>query len=115
MYEYKATVIKVIDGDTADFLIQLGFNITIKERCRFFGIDTPETRTRDKKEKAKGLAAKKFVKDTIEGKEVMIKTVKKGKFGRYLAEVFIEGHVMSLNKILVKLGHAKEYFGGRRG
>jgi len=119
MYEYKAKVIKVIDGDTIDVEVDLGWKITIKDRLRLGGIDTPETRTRDKEEKKKGLEAKQFVIDKIEGKEVLICTEKQGKFGRYLADVYYstdeaEDFDTNLNQLLVSRGLAKIYHGGKR-
>jgi len=116
MYNYKAKVLRVIDGDTIDILIDLGWKIQIKDRIRFLGVDTPETRTRDKEEKKRGLEAKKYVIDKIEGKEIEIHTEKAGKFGRYLATVYyLEGKKkINLNKELVKKGLGKEYFGGKR-
>lgn len=112
LFYYKAKVIKVVDGDTCDVCIDLGFDIHVKQRIRFYGIDTPETRTRDKEEKARGLKAKQFVKDLIEDKEVELKVYKQGKFGRYLVDVFIDGK--NLNKLLIKEGYSSEYFGGQR-
>lgn len=112
MYKYKAQVLSVYDGDTATLLIDVGFNIHLKEKVRFHGIDTPEIRTKNKAEKKKGLFVKKFVKDMIEGKEVLIETTKEGKFGRYLVIIFINGK--NLNKLLIKKRYAKGYWGGKR-
>jgi len=117
MYEYKATPLKVIDGDTIDLLIDLGFSVHVKERVRLWGIDTPETRTRDKKEKKAGLAAKKYVLDWIaKHPSFTIRTHKdgRGKFGRMLAEIFEDGKTLSLNDDMVALGYAKPYFGGKK-
>lgn len=114
MYTYKAKVLKIIDGDTLDLLIDIGFDIHIKERVRLYGVDCPETRTRDLKEKARGLAAKAYVKDMVKGKEVRIQTHKdgKGKFGRYLVEVWAgDNPANSINEMLISEGHAKAYFG----
>ena len=110
--EYTATVLKVIDGDTIDVMIDLGFKTFRKERIRLDGVDTPETRTRDLEEKKKGLEAKNWVKSMIEGKEVIIISTKQGKFGRYLAKVYIDD--LCINEELIKRGMAKEYFGGKR-
>ena len=112
LHQYKAKVIKVIDGDTFDAVIDLGFKISVKDRFRMYGVDTPELRTRDKKEKKRGLMVKNYVKDRIEGKEIIIKTQKQGKFGRYLADVFINGEC--LNTTLIMKGYANEYYGGKR-
>jgi micrococcal nuclease len=111
MYEYKATVLKVIDGDTIDAEVDLGFRLKISDRFRLVGINAPETRTRNKEEKAKGLKSKKYVIEKIEGKEVIIKTEKKGKFGRYLATVYyiVGNKKINLNKELIKKGLATKY------
>lgn len=92
MYEYKAFVKRVIDGDTYECIIDLGCYVSITEKVRLFKYDTPEIRTRNLAEKAHGLQATEYVKKLIEGKTVELKTRldKKGKYGRFLAEVFIE-------------------------
>ena len=116
MYEYKAKVVKIVDGDTVDVDIDLGFGVTLKdERVRIMGIDTPESRTSDKVEKVFGLAAKERVKQIIE-KDTVLKTFAakdgedmKGKFGRILGD-FIIGDKM-LTEILIEEGHAVKYFG----
>ena len=93
MYEYRCKVIRVIDGDTVDVDIDLGFGVWLhKERVRIIGIDTPESRTRDKEEKKYGLAAKKYVKDFLSGSTVVLITKKydaKGKFGRILGDFHV--------------------------
>ena len=114
MYEYKAKVVKIVDGDTVDVDIDLGFGVTLKdERVRIMGIDTPESRTSDKVEKVFGLAAKERVKQLIE-KDTVLKTFAakdgedmKGKFGRILGD-FIIGDKM-LTEILIDEGHAVKY------
>ena len=116
MYEYRCKVLKVVDGDTADVDIDLGFGIVLTdERVRLMGIDTPESRTSDKVEKVFGLAAKERVKKLLE-KDVVLKTFAakdgedmKGKFGRILGD-FIIGDKM-LTEILIEEGHAVKYFG----
>ena len=112
-WRYDCIVEKVIDGDTIDVNISLGFDVWKKERIRFDGINTPESRTKDKREKEFGLKVKAFVKKKIEGKEVEIETVKQEKYGRYLGRVFIAGEC--LNDLLVKKGYAREYHGEKRG
>ena len=95
MYEYKAKLDRVIDGDTVDCYIDLGFNINVKERVRLKGIDTPEIRTKDLEEKAKGFAAKERVEELFAGVESFkIKTEldKKGKYGRILGTIFLPEH-----------------------
>lgn len=120
MYEYKAKLLKVIDGDTVDVDIDLGFGIWMKnERVRIMGIDTPESRTRDKVEKKFGLAAKTRLKELL-GKTCTLKTQinkdgedMKGKFGRILGDFETESNRM-VTDILVEEGHAVAYFGGSK-
>ena len=117
MYEYKATIRRVVDGDTVDVTLDLGFDILYNNRIRLLGIDTPESRTRDLEEKKRGLAAKDRVKELCPvGSTVMLKTTKdgRGKFGRILGEIFVEGVVQSVNNLLVEEGHAVEYDGGKK-
>ena len=119
MYEYKVNIIKVIDGDTVDVDIDLGFGMWIKdERVRMMGIDTPESRTRDKIEKKFGLASKEKLKSIL-GKKSILKTQvnkkgedMKGKFGRILGD-FIVGDKMA-TQILIDEGYAVAYFGGSK-
>jgi len=116
MYEYKAHVLRVVDGDTVDVDIDLGFGIWLRgERVRIMGIDTPESRTRDKLEKVFGLAAKNRLKELL-GKTAILKTMvdkdggdAKGKFGRILGD-FICGDTV-VTKILMDEGHCVEYWG----
>ena len=115
MYEYRAKVEKVVDGDTMDLSIDLGFDIHYASRVRLKGIDTPESRTRNLEEKKLGLAAKaRVVEFCPVGSTVTLKTSKdgKGKFGRILGEIIVDS--VSLNKTLVLEGHAVEYFGGKK-
>jgi len=119
MHEYKAKLIRVVDGDTLDAEIDLGFNVFIKERVRLYGIDTWESRTRDLEEKKKGLAAKARLKELIYNKPIVIKTHKKqkGKYGRILGEIFIEGKgfdEINVNDLLFEEGHACKYYGGNK-
>jgi micrococcal nuclease len=117
MYKYKAKVIRVIDGDTLDAMVDLGFNVWIKRRIRLSGLDAYETRTRDKAEKIKGLAAKLRVTKVLESgdNEILLVSLGVGKYGRCLGEVqlakeYIKSekyHGKSLNKMLVEEGHAK--------
>ena len=92
MYEYRCKVKRVIDGDTVDIDIDLGFGVWLKgERVRLYGIDTPESRTSDKVEKIYGLEAKKYVQKFLDDKWIMLKTKEydaKGKFGRILGELW---------------------------
>ena len=122
MYTYKISPLKVVDGDTIDADIDLGFDIKVKKRIRFMGINAPESRTKDLEEKAKGLAAKDRVKQLLDGcKNITLKSHGVGKFGRCLGEIFldmVDGSekitLESLNELLIKEGHAKEYHGGKR-
>ena len=116
MYEYKAKLKRVVDGDTCDAYIDLGFNVSVMKRIRFMGVDTWESRTRDLDEKKKGLLAKAFTKKMLEKNDCCftIKSHGVGKYGRVLGEIFIEGEELSLNELLKKEGHAYEYFGGKK-
>tara|TARA_B100000900_G_scaffold415740_2_gene446940 strand:+ start:3373 stop:3804 length:432 start_codon:yes stop_codon:yes gene_type:complete len=118
MYEYRATINRVVDGDTVDIDIDLGFGIWMKdERVRVMGIDTPESRTSDKVEKVFGLAAKDRLKELIpEGSIQVLKTEvdrdgedAKGKFGRILGDFIVDG--VRITDTLVNEGHAVEYHG----
>ena len=106
-------VTKVVDGDTIDVIIDMGFDIMYKSRVRLFGIDTPESRTRNKDEKVRGLLAKKYLQEALKaGKTLSIKTYKDnetGKFGRILGDVFIDGK--SINAQMVKDFMAVPYTG----
>ncbi len=115
MHEYKAIVRRVVDGDTMDVTLDLGFDILYNNRIRLLGIDTPESRTRDLEEKKLGLAAKERVRELCPvGSTVTVKTTKdgRGKFGRILGEIYV-GDV-NINKLLIEEGHAVEYFGGKK-
>lgn len=114
MFEYYARIVEVVDGDTVDAEIDLGFSICHKLRIRLNGINTPETRTKNKEEKVKGLAAKARLKELIEGKIVLVKTDKSEteKYGRYLGVLFLEG--VNVNQQLIQEGHAVQYDGGKR-
>jgi micrococcal nuclease len=106
-------VLKIIDGDTIDVVLDLGFDILHKSRVRLFGIDTPESRTRDKEEKQRGLISKKYLTEAIKkGNKLTIKTHKgseTGKFGRILGEVFVDGK--NINLQMTKDGYAVAYYG----
>ena len=118
MYEYKVKITRVIDGDTVDAEVDLGFDTFIKDRIRLMGLDTPESRTRNKKEKALGLAAKAYLKELLrENKgDVILRTSKegKGKFGRILGTLLIYDGKTSVNQMLIDEGHARDYFGGSK-
>ena len=115
MFEYKATVTRVIDGDTVDCDIDLGFSVILhKQRIRLKGIDTPESRTRDKIEKQYGLAAKAYLVDFIDksGDGLSIETSKdgRGKFGRILGRLN-NGDGQCVNDMMCDVGHAVPYEG----
>ena len=116
MFEYNATVTKVVDGDTIDAMVDLGFGTWKKVRIRMHGINAPESRTRNLEEKKKGLAAKARLIEMLEEKENHFILISHGvgKFGRCLGEIYIKGHNTSLNKQLISEGHGTEYFGGKR-
>jgi micrococcal nuclease len=116
MYEYNCKIVKVVDGDTVDVDIDLGFGVWMKnERVRLYGIDAPESRTRDKEEKKYGLASKKYVQDhmPVNSKQTL-RTIKDnvGKFGRVLG-VFVlpEHNNQRLDEMMIKNHHAVEYYG----
>lgn len=118
MYTYKAKLIRVIDGDTIDAEIDLGFNVLIRQRIRLYGINTPESRTTDLEEKDRGLAAKQRLTELLP-KEFVVETIlnKRGKFGRILGVLHVDqedGSRQNINQTLVEEGHAVEYFGGSK-
>ena len=136
-FEYNGTLVKVLDGDTIDCYIDLGFDIKIKKRIRYMGIDTWESRTRDLDEKKKGLAAKARNKELLEAGNFKLKSFGTGKFGRVLGEIFVSpeyvgDHInecitnpdsgidlstdgwVSVNDILIEEGHAYDYHGGKK-
>ena len=126
MYEYKAVVDRVVDGDTIDVTIDLGFSVWKKMRVRMEGINTPESRTRDLEEKKRGLAAKDRLKSILEFNDnrCILKVSGVGKYGRALATVLVESlsplnkedsiTLIDVNKQLIEEGHAVEYHGGKR-
>lgn len=121
-YIYRAKLERVIDGDTIDALIDVGFDIWVKKRIRYKGIDTWESRTRNLEEKEKGLAAKERNKNLLE--EVSskpgffrLKSYGVGKYGRVLGEIFIldtKDNPININETLIKEGHAYVYDGGKK-
>jgi micrococcal nuclease len=116
MFEYYVKkVTKVVDGDTIDVEIDLGFDISFSSRVRLAGIDTPESRTTDKTEKALGLEAKAYVKHAIDSaKTIVIKTEKMNsseKYGRILGWVYLDEDTVSLNDKMINDGHAWGYLG----
>ena len=115
MHTYKVKeIVKIVDGDTIDVLIDLGFGLTKKERVRVAGIDAPESRTRDLYEKKLGLEAKEFLKNKLENNDVIIKTEKEGKYGRILGWLYTEDASCSINELMIIKGYAWSYDGGSK-
>ena len=126
MYEYKAIISKVVDGDTIDATIDLGFKTWKKIQVRMEGINTPESRTRDLEEKKKGLAAKARLQEILDynSNECVLKVSGVGKFGRAIASVYVDTlspasdkssmTEINVNKQLIEEGHAVAYDGGKR-
>ena len=118
-YWYKGKVLKVVDGDTVDLMIDLGFSIHHKIRVRLYGVNTPESKTKDLAEKELGLKAKAFTEDWLtRHQEVWIQTVvdKNEKYGRVLAEIYSSNDIHNiktacLNTDIKQAGYAREYFG----
>ena len=118
-YIYRVKkVLKVVDGDTIDADIDLGFDISLTKRVRLAGIDTPESRTTDLKEKALGLEVKEWLKKRLEGaKDILIKTQlpdSTEKYGRILGNLYINNEALSLNQQMIDEGYAWEYDGGTK-
>jgi micrococcal nuclease len=113
MYEYSCTVERVVDGDTVDVTLDLGFDILHKCRVRLYGIDTPESRTRNKDEKVRGKMAGAFLKEAIEdGEKIVIQTKlkdSKGKYGRVLGDIVVDD--VNINQLMVKCHLAVAYHG----
>ena len=119
MYEYRVKeVLKVVDGDTIDVVIDLGFDISFTSRVRLAGIDTPESRTKDAREKILGVEVKEYLKKALEGAtDIVIRTEKvdsSEKYGRILGWVFVNRQTDSLNMELVNKGYAWSYDGGTK-
>ena len=106
MYEYKAIVKNVVDGDTIDVTFDLGMKIYTDQRIRMYGIDTPERGQQN------FLEAKMFLSDQILGKQVTIKTHKQSKYGQYLGDVYLND--IHINQLMLSQGFAKPYFGGTK-
>lgn len=116
MYEYRVKkVTNVVDGDTIDVDIDLGFSVSFSQRLRLAGIDTPESRTTNKTEKALGLESKDYLKTKLkDAKEVVVKTEKPDsseKYGRILGWVYVDGSTKSINEMMIEDGYAWGYLG----
>ena len=113
-YSYRVkNIVKIIDGDTFDCILDLGFDVLLEARVRMMGIDTPESRTRDLGEKKYGLMSKDYLKEALKNAEkIVIKTHKgeeTGKFGRILGEIFCDG--VNINQQMSDVGYAVAYYG----
>ena len=114
MYTYNAKLDRVVDGDTVDALVDLGFDTWKKVRIRMHGMNAPESRTRDLEEKARGLAAKNRLIELLDSGEFILVSHGVGKYGRCLGEIFLTMEGDSVNNLLISEGHAVEYHGGKR-
>lgn len=118
MYTYKARLDRVIDGDTIDVDIDLGFDISVHKRIRLAGIDSPESRTRDLEEKKRGLASKARLVELLDKGDLVVESKDVGKYGRVLGVLHIYpddlGLPINVNSTLVEEGYATEYFGGKK-
>ena len=112
MYEYNAKLDRVVDGDTVDALVDLGFNTWKKVRIRMHGMNAPESRTRDLEEKARGIASKIRLEELLESGQFTLQSMGVGKFGRCLGIIYVDK--INVNKTLITEGHAVEYHGGKR-
>lgn len=118
-YYYIAEIVSVYDGDTVTAVVDLGFKTSVRIKVRLIGIDTPEIRTKDKKEKEKGLETRDWLRERILNKKVLLHTKERGKFGRWLGMIWSleEDKPLfenSYNNKLINEGFAKEYWGGKR-
>jgi micrococcal nuclease len=116
MFEYRVKqVLKVVDGDTIDVDIDLGFSISYSQRLRLAGIDTPESRTKDKFEKTLGLESKEYLKSKLKDSElIVVKTEKPDsteKYGRILGWIYVNGDTKSINEQMIEDGYAWGYMG----
>ena len=126
MYTYKAKLDRVVDGDTVDAHIDLGFDISVHKRIRLAGIDSPESRTRDLEEKQRGLASKDRLIDLLKDGKFILESKEVGKYGRVLGTLFVEEtnddnleaneqeYKININETLVQEGYATEYWGGKK-
>ena len=115
MYTYKVKeVLRVVDGDTVDILIDLGFGLTKKERVRVAGIDTPESRTRNLYEKYLGKEAAAFLEEELMFEDIIIKTEKDGKYGRMLGWLYKNGEDISIQERMIHKGYGWSYDGGTK-
>lgn len=119
MYEYRVKkILNIVDGDTVEVDIDLGFDITLSKKVRMAGIDTPESRTTNKIEKALGLESKEYLKQKIkDAKDIVIKTElpdSSEKYGRILGWIYLDGATKSINEIMIEEGYAWSYLGDKK-
>lgn len=112
IYEYKAKVLDVYDGDTMTVNIDLGFDISIKKKVRLLGLDAPEIKTKDKSEKKLAIEIRDFLREMLLGKEVVVITEKPDKYGRSLCVMKHGGTIV--NQLLIELNYARPYYGEKR-
>ena len=112
MYKYNAKLDRVVDGDTVDALVDLGFDTWKKVRIRMVGMNAPESRTSDLEEKARGIAAKIRLEELLGEGKFILESQGVGKYGRCLGILFVDD--ININKTLIQEGHATEYYGGKR-
>ena len=114
MYKYNAEIVRVVDGDTVDAMVDLGFKIFKKIRIRLYGINTPETRTRDLEEKKRGLAAKDRLIEILKTTDnrVVLESHGVGKYGRCIVELWYNDNELSIQQQLILEGHGVRYTGG---
>ena len=112
-YRYAdCRVERIVDGDTVDLWINLGFSTFVKKRIRLYGVNAPECRTRDLDEKKRGLASKARITELLDGGRCDLESHSIGKYGRVLGTIWVE--FLNVNQCLVDEGHATEYYGGKR-
>ncbi len=115
MYVYNCKVDRIIDGDTVDLFIDLGFNVVLHERIRLYGINAPEVRTKDLEEKERGLQAKAYLYNWLDSNPIQVETVKgRGKYDRWLGTLYAirdDGLRININEQMILDGHAVEYRG----
>jgi micrococcal nuclease len=109
MYTYNAELIRVIDGDTIEAMVDLGFHTWRKVTVRLYGINAPESRTRDLEEKERGLAAKKRLTELLKDGKFLLESHGIGKYGRCLGIIYVEEFEVNLNYLLIEEGHAELY------
>ena len=108
-YIYICEIVKVVDGDTIDCAVSLGFDVSVRQRIRLYGVDAPESRTRDLEQKKYGKASKRFVKDFLSSDYILLKTREKGKYGRYLGDFCVNDKWLCDE--MIKAHHAVPYYG----